>query len=82
MLLAGLWLPVPRKHLGGGLPRIFREPKNCYSLSPRISGHRTEKSSSMGFENQGLVFVQVIVLLVGFWHEIFALGLRLALFEL
>ena len=49
----------------------FQGTKNCCRWSLRISGHGTEKSSSMGFENLGLVFVQVIVLLVGFWHEIF-----------
>ena len=43
------------KHLGGGLPWIFTEPKNCCRWFPIISGHGTKKLCSMVFEILGLV---------------------------
>ena len=61
--VTGLWLPVPRqkymtmknwKHLGGGFPWLFTEPKHSYSWFPMISVHRTKKLFSMGFEILGL----------------------------
>ena len=47
-----------RRLNNSGFPWIFMEPKNCYRWFPMISGHRSERLLSMGFEILGLDICQ------------------------